>query len=82
MFVLHEVFGYAHTEIAEILGRSPSAVRQVAHSAREHVHARRPRYEPDPHVRRQVTERFMAAAVGGDLDALLRILAPEVTPVG
>jgi hypothetical protein len=36
---LHEVFGYAHTEIAEILGRSPSAIRQLAHRAHEHVHA-------------------------------------------
>jgi RNA polymerase sigma-70 factor (ECF subfamily) len=80
VFVLHEVFGYAHTEIAEILGRSPSAVRQLAHRAREHVHARRPRYEqPAPRVRQQVTERFLAAALGGDLDALLEILAPEVT---
>lgn len=79
VFVLHEVFGYAHTEVAEILGRSPLAVRQLAHRAREHVHARRPRYQPDPRVRQQVTERFLAAALGGDLDALLRILAPEVT---
>ncbi|MFF4654556.1 RNA polymerase sigma factor SigJ [Streptomyces sp. NPDC001381] len=79
VFVLHEVFGYPHTEIAEILGRSPSAIRQLAHRAREHVHARRPRYEPDPQVRQQVTERFLAAALGGDLDALLQILAPDVT---
>jgi RNA polymerase sigma-70 factor (ECF subfamily) len=79
VFVLHEVFGFAHTEIAEILGRSPSAVRQVAHRAREHVHARRPRYRPDPQVRQQVTERFLAAAIGGDLEALLDILAPDVT---
>lgn len=79
VFVLHEVFGYAHTEIAEILGRTPAAIRQLAHSAREHVQARRPRYKPDPRVRQEVTERFMAATLGGDLDALLRILAPEVT---
>lgn len=79
VFVLHEVFGYAHTETAEILDRSPSAVRQLAHRAREHVHARRPRYQPDPRVRQQVTERFLAAALGGDLAALLQILAPEVT---
>jgi len=79
VFVLHEVFGYAHTEIAEILGRNATAVRQLAHRAREHVHARRPRYRPDPHVRQQVTERFLAAALGGDLDDLLRILAPDVT---
>ena len=51
VFVLHEVFGYAHTEIADILDRSPSAIRQLAHRAREHVHARRPRYQADPRVR-------------------------------
>jgi RNA polymerase sigma factor (sigma-70 family) len=79
VFVLHEVFGYAHPEIAEILDRSPSAIRQLAHRAREHVHARRPRYQPDPRVRQQVTERFLAAALGGDLESLLRILAPDVT---
>ncbi|WP_225844545.1 RNA polymerase sigma factor SigJ [Streptomyces sp. HPF1205] len=79
VFVLHEVFGYAHPEIAEILGRSPSAVRQLAHRAREHVQARRPRYQADPRVRQRITERFIAAALGGDLSALMRLLAPDVT---
>lgn len=79
VFVLHEVFGYAHTEIAPILDRSPSAVRQLAHRAREHVHARRPRYQADPKVQRQVTERFLQAALGGDLESLLDLLAPDVT---
>jgi RNA polymerase sigma-70 factor (ECF subfamily) len=79
VFVLHEVFGYAHTEIAEILGRSPAAVRQLGHRAREHVQARRPRYRSDPQVRRKVTERFLAAAFGGDIDGLMEILAPDVT---
>jgi RNA polymerase sigma factor (sigma-70 family) len=79
VFVLHEVFGYAHTEIAEILGRSPSAVRQLAHRAREHVQARRPRYQADPHLQQQVTERFVAAALGGDIAELMSLLAPDVT---
>ncbi|MET8827225.1 RNA polymerase sigma factor SigJ [Streptomyces sp. NPDC004610] len=79
VFVLHEVFGYPHPEIAEILGRSPAAVRQLAHRAREHVHARRPRYRAHPRVRREATERFVRAAVGGDIAALLEILAPDVT---
>jgi RNA polymerase sigma-70 factor (TIGR02957 family) len=79
VFVLHEVFGYAHPEIAEILDRSPSAVRQLAHRAREHVQARRPRYQADRRVQQQVTERFLAAALGGDIAALLEILAPDVT---
>lgn len=79
VFVLHEVFGYAYTEIADILDRTPSAIRQLAHRAREHVHARRPRYQADPRLQQEVTERFLVAALGGDLDALLQILAPEVT---
>ena len=79
VFVLHEVFGYSHPETAGILGRSPAAVRQLAHRAREHVRAGRPRYRADPAVRRQATERFAAAVGGGDLDALLRLLAPDVT---
>ncbi|WP_441250437.1 RNA polymerase sigma factor SigJ [Kitasatospora sp. McL0602] len=79
VFVLHEVFGYAHTETAAILGRSPAAVRQTAHRAREHVQARRPRFRTDPQVRQQVTEHFAAAVAGGDLEVLLRLLAPDVT---
>ncbi|MFF6979761.1 RNA polymerase sigma factor SigJ [Streptomyces sp. NPDC008343] len=79
VFVLHEVFGYPHTEIAQIIDRSPAAVRQLAHRARGHVHARRPLYEAHPRVRREATERFVRAAVGGDIAALMEILAPDVT---
>ncbi|MFI7113251.1 RNA polymerase sigma factor SigJ [Nonomuraea sp. NPDC050227] len=79
VFVLHEVFAFQHAEIAGMLGRSPAAVRQLAHRAREHVQARRPRYRVDAHVQQEVTERFVAAAFGGDLDALMELLAPEVT---
>ncbi|MFE3460983.1 RNA polymerase sigma factor SigJ [Nocardiopsis aegyptia] len=79
VFVLHEVFGYAHTEIAGMLGRTPAAVRQLGHRARRHVRARRPRYRSDPEVQRRVTERFVAATTHGDLSALLELLAPDVT---
>ncbi|MFI9811193.1 RNA polymerase sigma factor SigJ [Saccharothrix variisporea] len=79
VFVLHEVFGYAHTEIATILDRNPAAIRQLAHRAREHVRARRPLHQPDPRTRRAVTEKFLSAALGGDLQALLEVLAPDVT---
>ena len=79
VFVLGEVFGYAHTEVAEVLDRSPAAVRQLAHRARQHVHARRPLYEAHPRVRREATERFVEAALGGDIGALMEILAPDVT---
>jgi RNA polymerase sigma factor (sigma-70 family) len=79
VFVLHEVFGYGHSEIAGILGRSPAAIRQLGHRAREHVHARRPRFPADPHLQQKVTQRFITAAVDGDLETLLELLAPEVT---
>ena len=79
VFVLDDVFGYPHTEIAEIVGRTPVAVRQLAHRAREHVQARRPRFPADPQTRKQVTERFLAALLGGDLNAFMEVLAPEVT---
>ncbi|MEU9917746.1 RNA polymerase sigma factor SigJ [Streptomyces sp. NPDC051001] len=79
VFVLHDVFGYAHAEIAGILDRNPSSVRQLAHRARAHVQARRPRYQADPHVQQRVTERFIDAALGGDLGLLMEMLAPDVT---
>ncbi|MEU9733137.1 RNA polymerase sigma factor SigJ [Streptomyces sp. NPDC048002] len=79
VFVLHEVFGYPHTEIAGILDRTPAAVRQLARRARAHVHARRPLYRTHPRVRREATERFVRAALGGDIGELLEILAPDVT---
>ncbi|OQS12707.1 RNA polymerase subunit sigma-24 [Nocardia donostiensis] len=79
VFVLHDVFGFGHPEIARILDRSPAAVRQLATRARRHVHARRPRHRATPAVHAQVTERFAAAALGGDLTALMEVLAPEVT---
>ncbi len=72
-------FACSHAEIAEIVGRSPAAVRQLAHRAREHVAARRPRFAADPAVRRTATERFLRASLEGDLAALLELLAPDAT---
>ncbi|WP_110781762.1 RNA polymerase sigma-70 factor [Mycolicibacterium parafortuitum] len=79
VFVLREVFGFGHTEIAEALGKSAAAVRQMAHRAREHVQSRRKRYEPvDPKVSSEITMKFFAAAATGDMDGLLEMLAPDV----
>ncbi|UZN03485.1 RNA polymerase sigma-70 factor [Cellulomonas sp. S1-8] len=78
VFVLREVFGFEHAEIAEVVGRSPAAVRQLAHRAREHVQARRPRFEPVGDDAARVVEEFVRAAGSGDLDALLRVLDPDV----
>ncbi len=82
VFVLREAFGFPFAEIAATLDRSESAVRQLAARARRHVDERRPRYEVDPAERRDLTERFLAAAAGGDLEGLMSLLAPDVQLVG
>ncbi|WP_433424811.1 RNA polymerase sigma-70 factor [Microtetraspora malaysiensis] len=79
VFVLKEVFDFSHAEIAEAVERSEAAVRQAAHRAREHVQARRPRFAADRSRQRAVTERFFAAATGGDVNALMELLSPDVT---
>ncbi|NUT36572.1 MAG: RNA polymerase sigma-70 factor [Hamadaea sp.] len=78
VFVLHEVFGYGHGEIASILDKQEAAVRQTATRARGHVAARRPRFDVDMAVRREVADRFRAACLGGDLNAVMELLAPDV----
>ena len=75
VFVLREVFGMSVAEVAAALGRTEAAVRQMAHRAREHVHARQPRFDTDRQAQREVTERFFAAVAGGDMEALLAALA-------
>jgi RNA polymerase sigma-70 factor (TIGR02957 family) len=78
VFVLREVFGMSVAEVAAALGRSEPAVRQMAHRAREHVRARQPRFDTDRQAQREVTERFFEAVAGGDVEALLAALAPDV----
>ncbi|NWF30538.1 RNA polymerase sigma-70 factor [Streptomyces sp. PKU-EA00015] len=82
VFVLREAFGFPYAEIAATLERSEAAVRQLAGRARKHVDERRRRYDVDPGECRALTERFLAAASGGDLSGLLSLLAPDVTLVG
>jgi RNA polymerase sigma-70 factor (ECF subfamily) len=79
VFVLKEVFDFSYAEIAEAVERSEPAVRQAASRARNHIQARRPRFEADRHKKRAVTERFFAATTGGDINELMELLAPEVT---
>ncbi len=81
VFVLREVFGMSFAEIADVVGRSEASVRQVAHRAREQVRTRRPRFDADRRVQREATERFLAACAGGDVEALLAALAPDVVLV-
>jgi RNA polymerase sigma-70 factor (ECF subfamily) len=79
IFVLREVFGFSHDEIAAAVGRSPAAVRQMAHRAREHVQARRKRFDHvDATVGEQITAQFFTTAATGDMAALIELLAPDV----
>ncbi|MDQ1043660.1 RNA polymerase sigma-70 factor [Streptomyces sp. V4I2] len=82
VFVLREAFGYPYADIAAMLERGEPAVRQLAGRARKHVEERRPRYQVDPVQRRDLTERFLAAAGEGDLEGLMSLLAPDVRLVG
>ena len=79
VFVLKEAFGFTYGEIAAAVERSEDTVRQAAHRARSHVAARRPRFSADKARQRAVTERFFAAATGGDINTLMQLLAPDVT---
>lgn len=78
VFVLREVFDVPYAEIAEAVGKSEPAVRQVASRARSHVAERRPRTSVSTAERDAVIERFRAATAGGDLQALMDVLAPDV----
>lgn len=82
VFVLREAFGYPYADIAALLDRAEPAVRQLAGRARRHVEERRPRYDVDPGRRRELTEKFLAAASEGDLDGLMALLAPDARLVG
>lgn len=78
VFVLREVFDTPYDEIAEAVGKTPAAVRQIALRARNHVAARRPRIAVDRNEQRTVVERFLAAVQTGDVQGLLDVLAPDV----
>jgi RNA polymerase sigma-70 factor (TIGR02957 family) len=81
VFVLREVFDTPYDEIAEAVGKSSAAVRQIAHRAREHVAARRPRVSVSTTEQQEAVDRFLAAVRHGDLQGLLDVLAPDVVAV-
>ena len=82
VFVLREVFDLEYDEIAEAVGKSPAAVRQVAHRARAHVAARRPRGVVSAAETRGALEAFQRAIETGDLQRLIDMLAPDVVLLG
>jgi RNA polymerase sigma-70 factor (ECF subfamily) len=81
VFVLREVFDMPYADIAAAVDKTPAAVRQIAHRARDHVAARRPRIEVDRAEQKQVVDRFLAAVRTGDVQSLLDVLAPDVVLV-
>jgi RNA polymerase sigma-70 factor (TIGR02957 family) len=82
VFVLREVFEFGYDEIAEAVEKSPAAVRQIAHRAREHVAARRPRGAVSATETREALAAFQRAVETGDLQDLLNVLAPDVVVIG
>ena len=78
VFVLREVFDMPYGEIAEAIGKSTPAVRQIARRAREHVTARRPRVKVSRSEQQAVVERFLDAFRTGQLQELMEVMAPDV----
>ncbi|MEV0400365.1 RNA polymerase sigma factor SigJ [Actinoallomurus sp. NPDC050550] len=78
-FLLHDVFGLSFGEVAEVVGRSPGAVRQLASRARQHVEQGLPRFPPTYTEQRRVVAAFVAACRDGDLEGLVSVLDPDVT---
>ena len=81
VFVLREVFDEPYDEIAAVVGKTPAAVRQIAHRAREHVTARRPRTRVERAEHQAAVASFATAVNTGDLQSLLDILAPDVVSI-
>jgi len=77
-FILHDVFAVPFPEIAEAVGRTPDSVRQLASRARKRVRAEAPRRTVDRAEHRRTVEAFLSAVMGGDFEALLSVLDPEV----
>jgi RNA polymerase sigma-70 factor, ECF subfamily len=78
VFLLHDVFGYSYPEAAGVIGRSAATCRQLAHRARQHIEAARPRFDVASRERDELAGRFFAAVRVGDMDGLLSLLAADV----
>jgi RNA polymerase sigma-70 factor (ECF subfamily) len=79
VFILHDVLAYGYDEVATIVGKSEATCRQLAHRARSHVQARRPRFDASAQEGRKIAYEFIEACVTGEADRLLDLLAPDVT---
>lgn len=81
VFVLREVFDVPYDEIADALAKTPAAVRQIAHRAKDHVAARRPRVRVVPSEHERALDRLIAALNDGDIQGLMDVLAPDAVSV-
>ena len=81
VFVLREAFELGYDEIAAAIGKTPAAVRQIAHRARRHVDARRPHRTATPSEGEAVVKAFQHAVEASDLEELMQVLAPDVVAV-
>jgi RNA polymerase sigma-70 factor, ECF subfamily len=78
VFLLHDVFGYDYEETGEIVSRSPASCRQLAHRARQHVEAERPRFDVTAEQKSRLAARFFEAVEQGDMAGLVGLLAADV----
>jgi len=78
VFLLHDVFGYDYDETAGVVGRNAANCRQIAHRARQHVEAGRPRFDVETGQRDELAARFFGAVQDGDMQALVSMLAADV----
>lgn len=79
VFLLREVFEYDYSEIAQIVGKSAENCRQILRRSRQHIARDRPRFPVSPQQQEQITSQFLAASTQGNLQALLTLLAKDVT---
>jgi RNA polymerase sigma-70 factor, ECF subfamily len=77
VFLLHDVFGYDYAEAGGIVGRSATTCRQLAHRARQHIEAERPRFDVEMRERDELAGRFFSAVRTGDLESLVAMLAAD-----
>ncbi|MFI6501802.1 RNA polymerase sigma factor SigJ [Nonomuraea typhae] len=82
VYVLREAFDYPHREIAEILDITEASSQQIFHRARKHLAYGRARTEIDAAAARRIVEEFLAAATGGEIGPLVRLLTDDATTIG
>jgi len=78
VFLLHDVFGYDYDETSKIVSRSQTSCRQLAHRARQHVEAERPRFDVTAEQKSRLAARFFEAVEQGDMAGLVGMLAADV----